>query len=326
MQCDAGEKKYGEIRLYRLDSPVNYETIFLYEGLACLFVRAGVYFFQATGPRFFVVQLPLDITPEQLDEIDNWLMNFVILNRINPHNEVIEENTVNKTATIINSGGEVLGQGLAKGSELIGKGMRSGTKLYTSKTKKHEEAAKELTEEEIERNKLAQQRLENADKASTIFVKGSRGVKMGIEKGFGLVGRSGAAVIDGSSKAVKKTDWYKKKEANKPATTGEKEDSGFNSFVTVAKSSVNAGSSVISGAKQGTRTVAKDVRDTTVDLTEHQYLFFVAFHRILLLISYFIAKVRKQLNKQKLDSTFLAKQPWVEPSAFKFIQLIPLLA
>src|SRR4051812_39898120 len=106
-------------------------------------------------------------------------------------------------------------------------------RLYQSKTKKHEEVPKELTPEQIRQNELAAQRLETAEKASNAFVTGSRGVKLGIAKGFGFVGRTGAQAVDGSSKMVKKTDWYQEKQNKKPPPDPNKAESNLTGAATV---------------------------------------------------------------------------------------------
>lgn len=252
-----------------------HETIPLQATLPCLALRPRVYMFRSAGPRFFIVELPQSVTPDILSQFDELLMDFGLLHRMNPKGRYQEQNIANSSATAINTGGEVLGKGIAKGSAFLGKGLRSASNLYTSNTKKHESKPKdesELSEKELKERKAAQKRMEGADKASSAFVSGTRGVKQGIRKGFGFVGKTGAQVADGSSKAIKGTDWYKEREQKKIEGKPPKEDKGESAFtgvVNIAKSSLNAGSSVISGVKQGTRTVAKDVRESTVSIAEH---------------------------------------------------------
>ena len=131
----------------------------------------------------------------------------------------------------------------------------------------------EMTEEQRKKKEQIDKNLANAEKASTVFVTGTRNVKVGIRKGFGLVGRGGAAVVDTSQKQIKKTEWHKEREAKKAETTPPRDpnkgEGAFTGIVNVASSGVNAGCSVISGIKQGTRTVAKDVRESTITITEH---------------------------------------------------------
>jgi len=268
----ARETMIGQIQLHRHDQGNSspFEIIPLHKELPCLTVRQGLYLFRASGPRFFLVSLPHDVPFEQHQLVDGLLMKFGLLQRMNPKGKVSEDNSVNKAASVINSGGEVIGKGLAKGSGYLGKGMRSASTFYQSKTKRHEPSKEEKTEfdEKAAQNQAAG--FETAEKASGVFVKGARGVGTGIRKGFGFVGRTGATIADGSAKQVKKTEWYQEREQKK---TSEKEDDGRESNLTgagnVAKSTVKAGSSVISGFKQGTRTVAKDIRNTTADITEH---------------------------------------------------------
>ena len=268
------------VQLYRIDKQEDvHESIPIQHTLPCLCLRPRVYMFRSAGPRFFVIELPQSVNFDMQLQFDELLMEFGLLHRMNPKGKFQEKNIANSSAAVINSSGEVLGKGIAKGSAFLGKGLRSASKLVTSNTTKHETKPpeqKQLTPEELKQKELTNKRIDGVERVSTAFVTGTRGAKVGLRKGFEFVGKTGAQVVDGSTKTIKGTDWYKEREVKKLESSGPKDpdkgESAFSGIVNIAKSSVNAGSSVISGVKQGTRTVAKDVRESTVAIAEHTYV------------------------------------------------------
>lgn len=292
-----------------MDKDANvYTSIPLHASLPCLEIRPRVFMFRAAGPRFFIIELLERFTTDmELEKLGGFLLQFSLLHRMNPQGNFQEVTLANSSAAAINAGGEALGQGIAKGSAFLGKGLRSASTFYTTKTKKAETKPKEETEEQRKQRELSEKRLKGADKASTAFVTGTRGVKQGIAKGFGFVGRTGAGIADGTSKQVKKTDWYQDREAKKQLESPKDPDKGQSNLTgafNIAKSSLNAGSSVISGVKQGTRTVAKDVRESSVTIAEHSFVFsFYSFYlfRFLLISS----KVEVKVLDLKLDKDLI---------------------